>query len=235
MADLLHKAEDLIETIEEMSRNDKMSGMEHRTRSKQGFEVAESRLPNIRRSPAADDRPSFSQDIHSHLGIYNPLGQQITVNDSVWLLDNTAFRNPKTGEWQAEFVAAVFDKDTGLEVSAVVADVAEKVGIGKGDAQEQRITERLMPFMQSILPARIVNVDFGGVTSLKLGPGGRNAISSDIKSIPCESKDGDVVTSSADVPEQTNGVLQMKTVFAEPEGWGVISGDISYNPSLDAY
>lgn len=183
MANLLHKADDLIETIEEMAHNYKMSGMEQRTRTKQGFEPTESRLPNLRRSPASDDRPSLSQDLLSHLGAYNPLGKQITDNDTVWLLDNTAFRSPKTGEWQAEFVAAVFDKDTGLEVSTVVADIAENVGIGKGDAQEARIAERLMPFMQSILPGRFVNVDFGGVTPLKLGPGGRNGISSDIKKV----------------------------------------------------
>ena len=128
MANLLHKADDLIETIEEMAHNYKMSGMEQRTRSKQGFETTESRLPDLRASPAADDRPSLQQNLLSHLGSYNPLGEEITDNDTVWLLDNTAFRDPKTGNWQAEFVAAVFDKDTGLEVSSVVADVAEKVG-----------------------------------------------------------------------------------------------------------
>jgi hypothetical protein len=224
MANLLHKAENLVETVEEMAHNYRASGMEHRTRSKQNFPAAESQLPNLRSSPAADDRPSLSQDLLSHLGSYNPLGKSITDNDTVWLLDNTAFRNPKTGEWQAEFVAAVFDKDTGLEVSTVVADIAEKVGIGRGDQQEERIRERLMPFMQSILPGRIVNVEFGGVEALRLGPGGRNAISSDVKRLPSSYKDGDVVTSFAKVPNQTNGVLQMDTAFAEREGWGVISG-----------
>jgi hypothetical protein len=226
MTSLIHKAEGLVESIEEMAHNYKASGREHRTRSKQNFQALELQLPNLRRSPAADDRPSFSQDLLSHLGSYNPLRKPITDNDTVWLLDNTAFRNPKTGEWQAEFVAAVFDKDTGLEVSTVVADIAEKVGIGKGDKQEETIRERLMPFMQSILPGRIVNVDFGGVEPFRLGPGGRNGISSDIKKLPSSYKDGDVVTSFAKVPNQTNGVLQMETAFAEPEGWGVISGNV---------
>ena len=228
MANLLHKAEDLIETVEEISHNYRATGMEHRTRSKQNFQATESNLPNLRRSPASDDRPSLSQDLLSHLGSYNPLGKDITDNDTVWLLDNTAFRDPKTGGWQAEFVAAVFDKDTGLEVSTVVADIAEKIGIGKGDKQEEVIRQRLMPFMQSILPGRIVNVDFGGeAETLRLGPGGRNAISSDIKKLPSSYKDGDVVTSFAKVPSQTNGVLQMDTAFAEPEGWGVISGNVA--------
>lgn len=213
----------MIESIEEMAHDYKMSEMETRTRSKQGFEATESQLPNLRTSPASDDRPSLSQNLLSHLGRYNPLAKEITDNDTVWLLDNTAFRNAKTGNWQAEFVAAVFGKDTGLEVSTVVADIAERVGIGRGPEQEQRIRDRLMPFMQSILPGRIVNVDFGRVEPLRLGPGGRNAISSDIKKVPSSYKNGDAVTSFANVPSQTNGVLQMETAFAEPEGWGVIS------------
>ena len=161
-------------------------------------------------------------------------GQEITDNDTVWLLDNTAYRNATTGEWQAEFVAAVFGKDTSLEASTVVADIAEKVGLGKGNAQEECIEERLMPFMQSILPGRVVRVDFSGVEELKLGPGGRNAISSDTKTLP-EHKNGDVVTSVAKVPGDTNGVLKMDTAFAEPEGWGVISGALSYQIHLNVY
>lgn len=223
MANLLHKADDLIETVEEMAHNYKMSEMESRTRSKQNFEATEAKLPDLRTSPASDDRPSLSQDLLSHLGAYNPLAKQITDNDTVWLLDNTAVRNEKTREWQAEFVAAVFNKDTGLEVSTVVADIAEKVGIGKGKEQEERIKERLMPFMQSILPRRIVNIDFDGVKALTLGPGGRNGISSDIKKVPNFYKNGNIVHSSAKVPKGTNGLLQMETVFAEPDGWGLIS------------
>jgi hypothetical protein len=80
-----------------------------------------------------------------------------------------------------------------------------------------------MLFMQSILPARKVNVEFDQKEKLVLGPGGRNAISSDIKSLP-QARDGDIVTSNARVPEGTNGVLSMKTFYAEPEGWAVISG-----------
>jgi len=122
-----------------------------------------------------------------------------------------------------------------LEVSTVVADIAERVGLGKGDKEEDTIKERLMPFMQSILPGRIVNVDFDGVEPLKLGPGGRNAISSDIKKLPSSYKDGDVIACFAAVPNQTNGLLQMDTAFAEPEGWGVISGKSTPASTLNLY
>ncbi|KAL5353930.1 hypothetical protein ACLOAV_000015 [Pseudogymnoascus australis] len=198
------------------------SDLEHRTRKARHFEETEAKLPNLRNSPPPDDRPTITTNILSYLGTWNPRPHPITSNDTVWLFDNTAYRNPTTNNWEAECIAAVFDKETGVKVSLVVADIAEKLGLGHGDEAEARIKDRLMPFMQSVLPGRVVNVDFGRRTHLKLGPGGRNGISSDLRPLP-RHKDGDVVTSVAKVPRGTNGILEMKTVYAEPEGWGVIS------------
>lgn len=199
------------------------SDLEHRTRKARNFEETEAKLPNVRNSPAPDDRPSITTNILSFLGAWNPRPHPITSNDTVWLFDNTAYRNPTTNNWEAEVIAAVFDKETGVKVSLVVADIAEKLGLGHGDEAEERIKDRLMPFMQSVLPGRVVDVDFGRRTQLKFGPGGRNGISSDIRQLP-RHKDGDVVTSVAMVPKGTNGILEMKTVYAEPDGWSVISG-----------
>ncbi|KAH6673363.1 hypothetical protein B0J14DRAFT_481518 [Halenospora varia] len=197
---------------------------QHRTRKERKFLETEATLPNIRKEPASDKRPSLSNDLLSYLGPWNPFPKEITDKDTVWLLDNTAYRSAN-GHWQAEFVAAVFDQNSGVEISTVVADVAEKLGIGKGDVQEATIRERLMPFVQEILPGRVVQADFAQkpeVPDLKLGPGGRNGISSDIKPLP-HFEGGAVVHTAAKVPQGANGVLQMKTVYAEPEGWGVIS------------
>ncbi|RFU31830.1 hypothetical protein B7463_g4516, partial [Scytalidium lignicola] len=218
---LYHEGEAILDTVETTIHNYHAHGFEGRTRKERGFHETESKLPNTRRSPAPDDRPTLTDRILSGLGRKNPFSHTISANDTLWLLDNTAYRN-NSGKWHAEFVAAVFDQTTGLQVSTVVADIAEKVGLGKGDAQEETIRERVMPFMQSILPGRVAVVDFGKEVKLKLGPGGSNAISSDTEALPRHS-DGDVITSTAVVPKGTNGILQMKTVFAEPTGWGVIS------------
>lgn len=196
------------------------SFMEQRTRRERRFSEVESNLPDIKMTQADDHRPSLSVRLLSYLGPYNPLPQQISPNDEVWLFDNTAHR-AADNKWQAEFVAAVFDKKTGLEVTKVVADVAEKLGLAKGDAAEAVIRERLKPFMQTVLPARVVHLDFK--RELKLGPGGRNGISSDMKAIP-GFRNGEVVRSAAKVPKGTSGILKMNTMFAEPEGWGLISG-----------
>lgn len=208
-----------------MTHSNGGSFMEHRTRRERGFNDFELKLPDLRASPASDKRPDLTTDALSYLGPWNPLPHQITADDTVWLLDNTAHRNAKTNNWEAEFVAAVFDQDTGVEVSKIVADVAEKIGIGKGDAAEATIRERLMPFMQTILPGRTVKVNYAPQTELKLGPGSRNGISSDVISVT-ENQDGHITLSRAQVPQGANGILEMKTVYAEPEGWGVISGKI---------
>lgn len=198
------------------------SDLEKKTRKERRFSETEARLPDIK-AFIPQDRPALLTNVLSYFGSWNPVPIQVTGKNTVWLLDNTAYRNPTTNEWEAEFVTAVFDKNTGLEISTVVADLAEKLGVGKGDAEEARIRDRLMPFMQNILPGRVVNVNFAGRDIIKCGPGGRNGISSDIKQL-APHKDGDVVRSPAVVPEGANGILEMRTVFAEPQGWAVISG-----------
>lgn len=223
MSNLVRDAKAMADTAKGMAGKAGGSFMEHRTRRECKFHEIECKLPNIRAGTASDGRPTEAQDILSYLGSWNPLGQKISEKDTVWLLDNTAYRNAKTGKWEAEFVAAVFDQNTGVEVSTIVADVAEKVGLGKGDAAEATIQERLMPFMQNILPGRVVTVDYSGGDQTKLGPGGRNGISSDIRNTP-DFKDGEIMDSVALVPKGANGVLSMMTAYAEPEGWGVISG-----------
>lgn len=201
------------------------SFQEHKTRRERNFDDVENTLPDIKMTPAPDHRPDHATNLLSHLGTWNPITHEITSEDTVWLFDNTAFRSAKN-EWQAEFVAAEFDKDTGVEVSTVVADVAEKVGLGRGDAAEATIQRRLMPFVQAVLPARVVHLDFASEREFKLGPSGRNGISSDLRVLPGFGN-GEVVSSIPRVPQGTNGILKMKTVYAEPEGWGLISGRIS--------
>lgn len=200
------------------------SDMEHRTRKERKFHETESKLPNVKVS-AVQDRPEIATNLLSYLGSWNPRPLEISKHDTVWLLDNTAYRNPTTNNWEAEFVAAVFDQKSGVEISSVVADLAEKLGLGHGDAAEDRIQERLMPFMQDILPGRVVHLDFPGGAPLKLGPGGRNGISSDIKRTASHNG-GDIIKATAQVPSGVNGILEMKTAFAEPEGWAVISGNL---------
>ena len=200
--------------------------MERKTRTSCGFPECESSLPNIKLKAPHDTVAAVADNVLSYLGTHNPLAHPIAADNTLWLFDNTAYRNPTTHEWEAEFVAAVFEKDTSVGVDDVVAAIAGKLGIAKGDKGVQTIRERVRMFTREILPGRKVEVVFelmGKEEVLHLGPGGRNAISSDVRKLPGES-DGDVFASKARVPMGTDGHLDMKTVYAEPEGWAVISG-----------
>ncbi|CZS91817.1 related to actin cytoskeleton organization and biogenesis [Rhynchosporium agropyri] len=221
MAHLVRDAKAVADTAKGLGRAVGGSFMENKTRRERKFGEVEDSLPNVKAAPASDNRPSSIWNVLSFLGSWNPLAQPVTENDTVWLLDNTAYRSA-SGKWQAEFVAAVFDKDTGVEISTIVADIAEKVGLGNGDVAEATIRERLMPFVQTILPGRKVTIEFAKQQQITLAPGGRNGISSDTKAVPTY-PDGTVVSYVAKVPQGANGVLQANTVYAEPEGWGVVS------------
>ncbi|KAI1764846.1 hypothetical protein GGR53DRAFT_520032 [Hypoxylon sp. FL1150] len=196
--------------------------MQHRTRKERRFDETERDLPNV--SPSASTLTSADKafNILSYLGRKNPFPRSITDKDTVWLLDNTAYRNEKTGKWEAEFLTAAFSQDSSSAFIDAVNAVARKVDLDEKDPNYSTIEERIRPFLQDIKPGVQVNALYGDNTPLKLGPGGRNGISSDIKSLP--GSDGTpLVSTTAEVPKGTNGILDMKTFFAEPQGWGVIS------------
>ncbi|KAB5576140.1 hypothetical protein GE09DRAFT_1169866 [Coniochaeta sp. 2T2.1] len=174
-----------------------------------------------KRSKSSLPIPSKVGDILSYLGPYNPHPQQVAAGDAVWLFDNVVYRNPK-GKWEAEFVAAVLSQDPSCKVPDVVSQVAQMAGLSKDAQETATIARRITPFLMDIQPGRVVNASLGSGTKLKLGPGGRNGISSDIKQLP-SGKAGDLVTTTAQVPAGANGVLEMKTIYAEPDGWAVIS------------
>ncbi|KAH0613424.1 uncharacterized protein H6S33_005310 [Morchella sextelata] len=164
-------------------------------------------------------------NIRHKVGLGSPVSTPVRKGQEVWLLDNTAFRSPTNPhQWHAEFVAAYFSEDSGKDISLVVADIVEKLGIaGKGDAEaERRIAERVEPFLNLILAAKTVEVDFaGGQGRLRLGPAAGHGIS--VNELPLPGRgwvDDQVVESRAVLVE---GGESMRTAFADPEGWGVIS------------
>ncbi|KAK4209197.1 phosphatidate phosphatase APP1 [Rhypophila decipiens] len=193
------------------------ASLQSQTRSERGFPEAEQSLYNTFTSKSAQ-----AAGLLSYLGSRNPLPVQITARDSVWLMDNVAFRG-KSGQWEAEFVAAAFEGEPSAKIVDYVGDVARLLGLAKGSKEEAVVEHRIKPFVTEILPGRQVKVDFNrGSKLVKLSPGGRHGISSDIRQLPA-AVDGDVVSSIADVPAGTTGILEMRTKYAEPEGWAVLS------------
>lgn len=156
----------------------------------------------------------------SYLGARNPFTKVVDPKDHiVWLFDNTAARNPRTGGWEVEFVACYFVKNSGRDLSALVADVAEKLGIGKGDKAEATMTRRLQPFADKILPAHKVNIRVGSHLTRQLGPSLRDGISNDVVQLAGDFREGDTLVGDA----LNVDCEEMTTFFAEPTGWAIVS------------
>lgn len=197
--------------------------LERQTRSNGGFSDTESSLA---RSSTNQRQVSHRQSkicyLFSYFGNKNPLPVPILDDDVVWLMDNVAFRGPG-GIWNAEFVAAAFDKQPSARVVDLVGDIASMVGLSRGRSEEKTIEQRVAPFVMQALPGRQIKVQFDGLGLLNLGPGGRNGISSDIRRL-ARAPGTSVARCTAEVPVGVVGLLEMKTVFAEPQGWAIISG-----------
>lgn len=172
--------------------------------------------------PSLKNRFKFNlkDNLTSYLGSRNPLYSYVDPKkDTVWLFDNTAFQN-RLGRWKAEYVAAYFVKDSGEDLSQVVSWISDKIGLAKDEKAEATIAKRVQPMLDSILPAHAVTIDIQGM-EVRIGPSGRDGISSDEIAIPGSGyKNGEVITSKA-----LGGVeaMAMKTTFASPKGWAVIS------------
>jgi phosphatidate phosphatase APP1 len=77
----------------------------------------------------------------------------------------------------------------------------------------------LQPLLDAILPAHSVKIELQGL-DVRLGPSGRDGISSDEVAIPgTDYKDGQVITSRAINAEAT----PMNITFAKAKGWAVVS------------
>lgn len=201
--------------------------MQQRTRKERRFDETEQDLPGFPGIlSTVTTTLSTKEKLYtalSYLGKKNPLPRSLTATDMVWLLDNTAYRNEQTGLWEAEYVAAMFSQHSSSTLVDAVGAIADKINLEEYDPAYKTLEERLGPFVQDIKPGTQVQALYEGKSSLTLGPSGYNGISSEIKRLPSRS-DGEKVPTFARVPKGANGLLEMKTVYAEPDGWGVISG-----------
>lgn len=174
----------------------------------------------------------FLDNMFSFLSTLNPLAKGVDPKtEEVWLLDNTAYRPVhfyphQTQAFQARFIAAYFKKYTGKDWSKAAASIADTIGLADGEGRaraEKTIAHRLKPFVETIAPARYVDVKLPNGTVEKLGPGGRSAVSQQMIVSILDHKDGDSAEISA-VPSEVTPHGPMLTHFAEPEGWLMVSG-----------
>lgn len=208
--------------IEDFNPASIASAMQIQTRKQQNFDKVEAELPD----PKAPGMQISSQlnfgDVVNKIGDLNPFGWPVAPGDTVWMFDNTAFKTGHMSSWQAEYVAAVFEKDAKCKVVDVVQGVARAVGLADDAEEIKTIEERIMPFLWDIRVARTLKTVCQD-KEFKLGPTSLNGMSTDVLKIPHGAK-GTFVKSEARVAKGVNGILEMQTYYAGHKGWVIISG-----------
>ena len=200
--------------------------MQLRTRKKQGFDKTEALLPLIKPQLSLAMKAMDVVGLLPYIGKRNLLTRLVAAGDEVWMLDNVAHKNSNNG-WQAEFVAAVFEKESKCVVVDVVQIVAQLIGLADDAEERATIEERILPFLWDLRVGRKFTAVHGD-KNMVLGPTDSGGISSNMVSLP-QGSPGTIARTTAIAPQGVTGILQSWTYFADPEGWSVISG--MYSPS----
>ncbi|KAF4464794.1 actin filament organization app1 [Fusarium albosuccineum] len=201
--------------------------MQLRTRKARNFDKVEHDLPDPRSAAfqrtqtAALAAPINVSAWLSRIANLSSFGKAVDRGDIVWLFDNTAYRNPDTDVWEAEFVAAVFENEPKCRVADIVSSVAKTLGLAEDAAERDIIEERIIPFLWDIQAARVFWLEHRK-RELKLGPTSINGITTVVLPVERYHK-GSAVDATALVPPEVKGFLDMQTYYAGPEGWGIIS------------
>lgn len=200
------------------------SEMQLRTRKEKNFDQVEADLPQYEPHPPIKRFSGFDA-VKAQLLRWNPFSKPVTRDDTVWLLDNTAFRTSRFASWQAEFVAAVFETDDDSKVVDLVSGVAKVLGLADDAAAKATIHKRLLPFVWDIRVGRTVDiVQAGSKKPLRLGPTGTNGVLSQVVKTGSHGK-GSLVLAKAEAEGGPSTMLDMQTYYAGPDGWGIISGE----------
>ncbi|CRG85309.1 hypothetical protein PISL3812_02408 [Talaromyces islandicus] len=155
----------------------------------------------------------------------------------VWLFDNVAYQQASpasSGEpqqWQVEVVACAFVRGH-KDISKYIASVADFIGLdgkqGNNSEIQKRIEHRLRPLLYSVAPSLTMAIKIPSsshkncqVHNHGLGPTNSDGILSQTVSTPHRFT-ADRVTLTSHLVGSKNTVA-MKTTFAAPEGWLVIS------------
>ncbi|KAG5977161.1 hypothetical protein E4U55_007007 [Claviceps digitariae] len=211
-------------TNDESSLLNLASAMQLRTRKARNFEELESSLQEAKSSkvPLAQGKPKLTSWLQK-LNIFRPFAKPVTDNEIVWLLDNTAFRTCRAGIWQAEFVAAIFEREDKQKLVDMVSAVVRALGLTEDTSERSTIEERVLPFLWDVCPARTVIAEQQS-SKLKLGPSNINGLSSNMMDIP-NSEMGSLVMTSTKLGGGRGSITNMQTYYAGEDGWGIISDD----------
>lgn len=195
--------------------------MQLKARKARRFEETEAALPLLKIASLPAQLLNVT-NVLAHLGRRNPLARQVTKDDVVWMLDNVAFKPGRFNSWQAEFVTAVFERESKERLVDLVGVIARIIGLADEAQEFETLEERLLPFVWDLRPGRKLTAVHSD-KRLALGPTGPNGIAGDVVKLPA-GEPGALAKTHASVPQGVTGMLSSWTYFAEPEGWSVVSG-----------
>ena len=148
--------------------------------------------------------------------------RDVTPNDDLEALTNTAFRI--NGQWVAEFVISVFDRQDETKAHAAEAEVMHMLRVGKGMISWDRIKYFVAVPRENV---KVALRQISGNQVFEVGPTRSNGIMNPEVVIPSELnnwRQGDYVVFEVLTPPEYIERHTFTTVFAEETGWGVISG-----------
>ena len=129
--------------------------------------------------------------------------------------------------WELEFVACYFIKNSGKDISKIVADIAHKLNVREDDdATRKRIAQRVEPFADTILPNRTLRITLDNKEQQTLGPSSHSGISAGLYQLhfnPPPAGDTNPTFQSSPVNLPPPFGMPSTTVVAGETGWGVIS------------
>lgn len=126
--------------------------------------------------------------------------------------------------WEAEFVACYFIRNSGRDVSRVVAGIARELHVNDEDiATKKRIADRVQPFVDTVLPKRTLRISIDNTEQQTLGPSGYSGISAGLHQLHFapDALLSPFACTPVNVPPPFG--LPAVTVPAEERGWAVIS------------
>lgn len=155
------------------------------------------------------------------MGMHGP-PRQLALADDLVCLYNTAYR--VNGQWCAEFVISVFDRHDETKAHAAEETLMPILGVNRGEL----IWDRIQYFVA--VPRENVAVvlrQIGGRSDFQVGPTRSNGIMDPQVILPSEFNhltQGTVVNFEVLTPPAYEEQHALTTIFAEPYGFGVISG-----------
>lgn len=125
--------------------------------------------------------------------------------------------------WEVEFVACYFIKNSGRDVAKVTSDLVKHLNdVSQDDiATKKRIAARLESFTDAVLPNRTLRISIAGKEEQTLGPSSHSGISSELLELHFQPQAPHVQSNALNLPPPFG--LPSTTIFAEEQGWGVIS------------